>query len=109
MRDAVRQRIGDPMLPHRLSRRSLRWWGIIEARVIDVNVKSIDFPESAVGIGDPELGLPGIATFDALLPLRWDADLFQSTLHFNQGRGIGISQPHVIERATRWLRSGIKS
>src|SRR5262245_21268657 len=39
------------------------------ALAVDVGVEDVDLPQVGVGVGDPELGLAGVAALNAILPL----------------------------------------
>jgi hypothetical protein len=67
--------------------------------VFQVFFERIDLPHIAVGIMDPELGLPGIAAFDPFFPHGADAGEFEPPLHFDESGGIRHAEAQVIERA----------
>src|SRR5579875_2115174 len=78
------------------------------APVIDVSLERIDLPQSLVGVHNPELGLPSIATFNSLLALGANARLFQTHLHSDQGSRIGHAESKMVEHsasaAWSWLQ-----
>ena len=72
--------------------------------MVDVLIERVDFPQRLIRVGDPELGLPGVAALHALLAPRVQAGLFEAHLHGDQGGGIGHTEAEVIERSAGTLR-----
>ena len=71
---------------------------IVEAGVLQVFLEDVNLPQVAVGVGDPELGLPGVAALHALLTLAADAGALQALLDAHQGGAVGHAEAEVVER-----------
>jgi hypothetical protein len=67
--------------------------------LVDVVVKDVDFPERAVGIGDPEFRLPRVTAVDALLSLGVKPGGLEATLNLDELLRVSHAQPHVIQVA----------
>ena len=62
------------------------------AVIVDVVVKDVDFPERAVGIGDPELRLPRVTALDAFLPLGAEPGGLEAALNLDELLGVSHAQ-----------------
>ena len=67
--------------------------------IVDVVVEDVDFPERAVGIGDPEFRLARVTALDAFLPLGAEPGGLEAMLNLDELLGVSHAQPHVIEVA----------